>query len=280
MPELRQRLILVLVSLLTACSSTPTPEVRQQQAFDLARQSHWQPLTLDSQPFRLQAFVPERLQPNDVLTLYVEGDGLAWLTSSQPSADPTPVNPLALRLALAQPDGNAVYLARPCQFIASQPSCQRRYWTDARFAEEIVTAMNQAVEQLKEKAKARELVLVGYSGGAAVALLLAARRQDIRQVISVAGNLDHAAWTTYHKISPLYRSLNPAGRRQTLASVPQVHLVGAQDRIMPPDLARQFISTYSSETPVRLLVMPDYDHACCWARQWPRLWREELVPKP
>lgn len=279
MKELRQGLTMLLVLLLVACSSTPTPDARKQQAFELARQSHWQPLELDTQPFRLQAFVPERQQADAVLTLYIEGDGLAWLTSSQPSVDPTPVNPLALRLALAQPDGNAAYLARPCQFLASQANCLRRYWTDARFAEEVVAAMDQAVERLKAKAGARELVLVGYSGGAAVALLLAVRRQDVRQVISVAGNLDHAAWTTHHKVSPLHRSLNPASQRQALASVPQVHLVGEQDRVKPPELARQFMSTYPPEAPIRLLVIPDYDHACCWERRWPQLWREELIPK-
>lgn len=278
MKGLRQGLTLLLISLLAACNSTPTPDARKQQAFELAQQSNWRSLEIDTQPFRLQAFVPERLQTDAVLTLYIEGDGLAWLTSSQPSTDPTPANPLALRLALAQPDGNAVYLARPCQFLANQPSCQRRYWTDARFAEEVIAAMGQAVERLKAKTGARELILVGYSGGAAVALLLAARRQDVRQVISVAGNLDHAAWTAHHKVSPLQRSLNPTSQRQILASVPQVHLVGAQDKITPPELARQFILAYPSETPAGLMLFPDYDHACCWARWWPQLWRDGGIP--
>ena len=272
--------IALCLMLLPACSSVPTPALRSQQALQLAQQAHWQPLVLDTSPFRLQAFRPAQWQAHDVLTVYIEGDGLAWLTSSQPSADPTPVTPLALRLALAQPEGNAAYLARPCQFLADQPTCQRRYWTDARFAEEVVGAMDQAVEQLKEQARARELVLVGYSGGAAVALLLAARRDDVRQVVTVAGNLDHAAWTAHHRVSPLQRSLNPADQRQALIGLEQVHLVGELDRITPPELARQYIAAYPSTAPQRLQVMPGFDHACCWAQGWPGVWRDLSSESP
>lgn len=265
---------LCLMALLPACSSVPTPAQRTQHAVELAQQSHWQPLELDTSPFRLQAFRPAQWQAHEVLTLYIEGDGLAWITSSQPSSDPTPVTPLALRLALMQPEGNAVYLARPCQFIADQPSCQRRYWTDARFAQEVVAAMDQAVEQMKAQARARELVLVGYSGGAALTLLLAARRDDVRQVVTVAGNLDHAAWTAHHKVSPLQRSLNPADQRQALVGLEQVHLVGELDRITPPSLARQLIASYPPTASLHLRVIPGYDHACCWEQGWQGLWRE------
>lgn len=272
--------VLCLIVLLSACSSVPTPALRTQQALELAQHAHWQPLVLDTSPFRLQAFRPAQWQANETLTLYIEGDGLAWLTSSQPSADPTPVNPLALRLALAQPEGNAAYLARPCQFLVDQPSCQRRYWTDARFSEDVVAAMHQAVEQLKAQARAHELVLVGYSGGAALALLLAARRDDVRQVVTVAGNLDHAAWTAHHKVSPLQRSLNPADQRQALMGLEQVHLVGESDRITPPELARQYIAGYPPTAPQRLHVMLGYDHACCWAQGWPDLWRDLSSESP
>ncbi|MGE8360857.1 alpha/beta hydrolase [Pseudomonas sp.] len=271
---------LCLLVLLPACSGVPTPALRAQQTLQLAQQAQWQPQVLETSAFQLQAFVPAQWQADAPLTLYIEGDGLAWLTSSQPSTDPTPVNPLALRLALAQPQGNAAYLARPCQFLADQPSCQRRYWTDARFSEDVVTVMNQALEQLKGQAKARELVLVGYSGGAAIALLLAARRDDVRQVITVAGNLDHAAWTAHHKVSPLHRSLNPADQRQALTGLEQVHLVGERDRITPPELARQFVAAFPPSAPQRVQVVPGYDHGCCWAQGWAGLWRAASTFRP
>ncbi len=273
-------IVLCLMALLPACSNVPTPAARSQQALQLAQQSHWQPLLLETTAFRLQAFLPVRWQADDVLTVYIEGDGLAWRTSSQPSADPTPVKPLALHLALAQPKGNAAYLARPCQYLADQPNCQRRYWTDARFAEEVITAMEQAVEQLKAQAKARQLVLVGYSGGAAVALLLAARRDDVGLVVTVAGNLDHAKWTAYHRVSPLRRSLNPLDQRAALSAVKQLHLVGEQDRIVPPALAQAYMLAFPGTAPQRLLSVPGYDHSCCWQQDWKQLWRGALQEVP
>ena len=51
------------------------------------------------------------------LTIYIEGDGQAWLTRTQPSLNPTPRNPLALRLAALDKSENVVYLARPCQYV-------------------------------------------------------------------------------------------------------------------------------------------------------------------
>lgn len=35
----------------------------------------------------------------DTLRVYIEGDGLAWISKTEQSLDPTPLNPLALRLA-------------------------------------------------------------------------------------------------------------------------------------------------------------------------------------
>lgn len=270
----RPLIVLIVTVLLAACASTPTPAQRWQQTLDLTHERHWLPLVIDAGPFRLQAFVPADTTRQDTLTLYLEGDGFAWINSRVPSADPTPLNPLALHLALAQPEGNAAYLARPCQFLAAQPDCDKRYWTDARFAEEVVESMNTGINHLKARLGARELVLVGYSGGAAIALLLAPRRNDVRQVISIAGNLDHTAWTRYHRVRPLRQSLNPTERRDVLAGIHQVHLVGERDRVTPPELAEHFNDAYPLGTPSRLSMVPGFDHECCWAQEWPRLWHE------
>lgn len=260
-------------ALLAACASFPSPDERRQQAAALAQQQHWQSLELQAGLFRLQAYVPEATSANEVLTLYLEGDGFAWLNAHQPSPDPTPLDPLALRLALAQPQGNAAYLGRPCQYLDAQlPPCQQRYWTDARFAEEVVHSLNQAADQLKARAGAQHLVLVGYSGGGALALLLAARREDVTRVITIAGNLDHAAWTRYHRVTPLQGSLNPATLRPRLAGVEQIHLLGEQDRVVPPPLVEAFVAGYPPGHRAEIKVLPGYDHHCCWAQDWARLW--------
>ena len=87
--------------LLAACASVPSVEVRRQHAAELAASQGWQTLQLDTKPFRLRAFAPAEAGQHELLTLYLEGDGFAWINSRRPSPDPTPLDPLALRLALA-----------------------------------------------------------------------------------------------------------------------------------------------------------------------------------
>jgi len=207
--------------------------------------------------------------------VYVEGDGLAWISRSRASPDPTPINPVALQLALAQPEGNAAYLARACQFVdASASRCDPQYWTSSRFALITIESTNRALDRLKTRFAAQELVLVGYSGGAAVALLAASRRSDVVRVITVAGNLDHRAWTRHHHLSPLSGSLNPADEISALSKVPQVHLVGGKDVVLPVALARQFVGRFGSDAKVRLVVEPEFDHHQGWIGVWSSLWRQ------
>jgi len=184
------------------------------------------------------------------------------------------MQPLALQLARAQPSGTAAYLARPCQYLATQRNCAQRYWTDARFAAEVVGSLDQAIEQLKTRYTASSLVLVGYSGGGTLALLLAARRTDVERIITVAGNLDPDAWAAYHHLHPLRQSLNPALQRAALARIPQQHLSGERDQVVPTALTLRFDKAYPAGTESSVLRFSHYDHQCCWARDWPRLWNK------
>ena len=272
--RLMPALWLAIATVLGACASTPTPEIRRTLATALASKQHWQSLALQTEVFRVQAYVSPTIN-SEVLTVYLEGDGFAWLNSHQPSPDPTPLDPLALRLALAQPDGNAAYLGRPCQYLDTQQApCATRYWGEARFAENVVRSLDQAVGQLKFRAGAQRVVLIGYSGGGALAMLLAARRSDVQRVVTVAGNLDHTAWTRHHRVTPLHGSLNPVTLRSGLADVEQLHLVGEQDRIIPPLLIEAFVAGYPAGNRAQVRVLPGYDHRCCWAQNWGQLWQQ------
>lgn len=260
--------VALLAVLGAGCVTVPTAQERRVTADALATARGWEASTLHGGAFDLAAWLPRRRAADETLTVYIEGDGLAWLSSDTPSSDPTPVTPVGLQLALAQPTGNAAYLARPCQYVNSD-RCERRYWTTDRFAPEIVAAENQAMDELKRRFGAKRLTLVGYSGGAAVAALLAERRSDVAQLITVAGNLDHRAWTSHHRVSPLTGSLNPADEKASLARIPQWHFVGENDKVVPPFLARDFAAGMPS---AHVKVMDGYDHKCCWAENWPRLW--------
>lgn len=266
-------ILLPALALLTACGSLPTPQARSALADALASRQQWQPLTVDGGDFPLRAYVPVQPDGGEHLTIYMEGDGLAWINSRQPSADPTPNNPMALRLALAQPDGQAAYLARPCQYL-NTTACASRYWTSARFAPELITATNRAVDALKLRAQAHRLTLVGYSGGAAVAALVAARREDVDRLITVAGNLDHAAWTQQLRLSPLTGSANPVDALTELGAIRQWHFAGGRDRIIPPPLLHAFAERFPAAQRPEVVVIDAFDHHCCWAEAWPQLWHQ------
>jgi dienelactone hydrolase len=274
--DFQARLALVCLALFVVlgvgCAAVESPAQRQAAADALAVASGWQRVTLASRPLSLVAYGPPAPKPSAPLFVYLEGDGLAWLSRSTPSPDPTPRDPVALKMALRQPGGNAVYLARPCQYGQGQ-GCAERYWTQARFAPEVVDATDRAIGLLKDRYGARTLVLVGYSGGGALAALVAGRRQDVVALVTVAGNLDTAAWTRLHGVSPLSESLNPADFTVAIARVPQWHFAGSEDRVVPPSLAQGFVARFPPGSGPKFVVEPGFDHHCCWADAWPRLLR-------
>jgi pimeloyl-ACP methyl ester carboxylesterase len=138
----------------------------------------------------------------------------------------------------------------------------------------VVDASARAIEQLKQRFGAQRLVLVGYSGGAAVASLVAAQRRDVERLVTVAGNLDHRTWTSDQRLSPLEGSLNPADASVQLQSLPQTHFVGGQDRIIGAAVARAYAGRFAPDAPLSIKVMPAFDHHCCWVEQWPDLLRD------
>lgn len=264
-----------------ASCALPPPEQRTQHARALAASHGWTGVRLPAGRFSVQAFLaPQALseEGHGVLTVYLEGDGLVALDRHTPSHDPTPVDPLALRLALADPQPNVAYLARPCQYRINVPRdpCDPRHWGSHRFAPEVVEATSQALDQIKARMGARALRLVGHSGGAALAALVTARRTDVVAWASVAGNLDTEAWVQALRLSPLHGSLNPRKVAGDLRHLPQVHLIGEADRVVPERVLGAFLqamdgTTVSLATDGRVVRVPHFDHVCCWARDWPRL---------
>jgi hypothetical protein len=261
----------IFMLVLSACIVPPAPETRRQNAHDLASRHDWQAVTLDSHPYSLQSFIPGASTRTDTLSVYIEGDGLAWLSRRRVSTDPTPAKPVGLQLALLDNRPSA-YLARPCQYIR-QENCEPALWTSARFSAEVIDASNQALDQLKHLFGAGQLRLIGYSGGAAIAALLAVRRQDVIQLVTIAGNLDHAAWTQHHRVSPLSKSLNPADYWQTLATVPQLHFTGQNDRNIDRHVTEAYLDRFPAENRPPVKIIEGADHDCCWAEHWPALLR-------
>jgi len=265
--------LFVMLWTLVGCSHTAA-NIRLDSAERLAAEHNWQQLTYQTTTFELISYSPVRLETSETLTVYIEGDGFAWQSSRRPSSDPTPHNPLALKLALQHHKGAAAYLARPCQYqqpLDKEPLCQQSYWTNKRYAEEVISASEQALTQIKIAFAAKHIILVGYSGGAAVAALLAARRDDVTALITLAGNLDHKAWTQLHRVSPLIGSLNPVDYQQQLQAIPQIHFVGENDQIIPASLIQDFVAGYDSPKLAKVIVIANQSHHCCWQTVWQKL---------
>jgi hypothetical protein len=261
----------VLMSCLAAgCASPDMHADKVAQSAGLRRD------VVDAGAFSLTAFY-RIARPDRPLDIYIEGDGLAWRTRYQPSDDPTPHQALGLALAAVDPAPNVVYLARPCQFrpMAANPRCGVAYWTDRRYAEEVVASMNLAVSHYAALAPGQRINLIGYSGGGAVAVLIAARRNDLASLRTVAGNLDHAEVNRLHGVSQMPGSLNAIDVAGKVAGIPQMHFSGGADTVVPTAIARRFVAAVGLNAKgascAQTRVVPGLSHESEWDRQWPAL---------
>ncbi|MEX0951887.1 MAG: alpha/beta hydrolase [Gammaproteobacteria bacterium] len=202
--------------------------------------------------------------------VYIEGDGRAYVSRHRVSADPTPRNPLAFKLATDDPSPAVIYMARPCQFVASA-RCQPHDWTSHRYSTEIVGAMSGVLDNLHKAYAINHYALAGYSGGGVIAALLAQQRADILSLTTVAANLDHAAWTRHFGDTPLTGSLNPMDNVEMLGKLPQIHLAGATDKTVPAFVGERFVKALPAGTPVEYILLDNKDH-----NNWPEDWQNIL----
>lgn len=239
--------------------------------------SGWQKQVFRTERFDLTGYTRIRNPTDSSLAVFIEGDGVSYITRTEVSADPTPEHPIALEMAVRHPSANVLYLARPCQYAegSRRRGCAPDYWTTARFAPEAVVALDQAIDQFMGS-QFRAITLYGYSGGGTMAALLAARRKDVKGLVTVAGVLDHQAWTSHFGDSPLRYSLNPADFTTQLRLLPQRHFVGERDNTVPLQVIQSYLRR-ARLGDAAVTVVPRANHTCCWPDLWPDLARQPLV---
>ncbi|MEO5376306.1 MAG: hypothetical protein H7832_00755 [Magnetococcus sp. DMHC-6] len=253
-------------------SCTPSWMVRWQEASELAQHSGFSSVEWETGFFHLRGFLRILKEPSDLLVVYIEGDGRAWLNQRTPSKNPSPTNPIALKLALQDPSSKVLYVSRPCQFVDNiSKECDVRYWTSHRYSQEVIVAMARVIDVVKAQTKTDSIALVGYSGGGTVATLIARERKDIAWLLTIAANLDVAMWTKWHGVSSMPDSLDPAEDTSTLQHIPQIHFIGAQDRIVPPEVTYAFQNKFADPKTISVRVIASFDHQCCWVKEWPRI---------
>ncbi len=244
---------------------------RDANADAIARPAGLRRMVMKTEPFVLTTFARIR-DPGQPVTVYIEGDGLAWLSRTEVSRDPTPKEALGLLLAAADPSPNVAYLARPCQFTPRDrnPVCDFPYWTGKRFAPEVVRSVGEAIGLIAAQTPGQKVHLVGYSGGGAVAVLVAAERDDVASIRTVAGNLDHAEVNRLGRVSPLSGSLNPIDAAARVAHIPQIHFAGSSDTVVPPAIAERFRRASGSPC-VSIRIVAGNTHEDGWRLRWPAL---------
>lgn len=219
-------------------------------------------------PFRHLIYRQGNWDKSSPVHVYLEGDGLPWMTRTRIARDPTPRTPLALGLMSRDP-GPALYIGRPCYHgLAESPGCSPWLWTHGRYSDEVVRRMTAALRSALGPGSDRQVTLIGYSGGGVLAMLIAARMPEVRGVITIAANLDIDAWADHHGYSRLRGSLNPATRPPLSAQIRQIHLAGERDLHVPPRLSE---ATATSQPNAQFVVVPDFDHRCCWEHAWPTI---------
>lgn len=269
-PARRVLLLCAALSGLAGCALATGPEAARGRADGIAAASGFVQTYIPAGRFTLTAYASGGDGPGQALVVYIEGDGRAWRSRGRVSADPSPGIPMALELAVRDPAPRVVYLARPCQYTTAETGrgCAPTYWAHRRFSPEVIEAMGEAVDRAKRDAGASRVHLVGYSGGGVVAALLAARRGDVASLVTVAAPLDLAAWTAHHDLTRLDGSLDPAVDAVGIEAVPQRHLAGADDEIVPPLVIERFARRRLSGMPRPVEIVEGFTHRCCWRRDW------------
>jgi hypothetical protein len=97
-------------------------------------------------------------------------------------------------------------------------------------------------------------------------MLLAEQIQNLQGIVTIAGNLDIKAWSSLHGYAPLIGSKNPAQQPPLNPTLFQLHFAGGKDQNIPVSLIQ---STVLHQYSAQLVVIPEFDHTCCWEKIWP-----------
>lgn len=207
---------------------------------------------------------------SDAMTFVIESDGRRWPSRHRPPTDPSPSNSLAIGLAIEESKwGSVAYIGRPCQYGQRhlRDECNPKLWTDDRYGETVISEVNRVIDDLIAATKVKRIRLIGHSGGGTVAAIVAARRTDVDCVITIAAPLDTDKWSKVMGTTRLHGSYNPSDLYDRVSGIPQDHLAGSDDRIVPPDS----IATEAGKTGFQLRILSGFNHFSPWLEHWDRI---------
>jgi len=249
----------MLCFILFACA---TPAQRfDQAALEIGFNSQF----IGSKQFQHKIYQAKGLDKGDVLHVYLDGDGTPWVRNRWIAEDPTARNPLILDL-MGLDKTPAILLGRPCYYgLSPMGACDNKYWTSHRYSKAVVDSMVLVLNKWLRQRNYKQIVLIGYSGGGSLAMLMADSVQGVTKVATVAANLNVAAWSNYHGYLMLKGSLNPAVDAETPPEIKQVHIAGQDDDVVPAFIISDYAKNQKNAS---YYEMEKQDHACCWEDIW------------
>ncbi|PJE80498.1 hypothetical protein CI610_00524 [invertebrate metagenome] len=262
---------ILLVLFLSGCQTRPTAlSTEMNNAFN----HRFKEAIIDTPHFSVYTRLPNQPPHNDTLRVYIEGDGNAWIRRSRISQNPTPKNRLMHRLMLQDTKQDIAYIARPCQFIRPSHTCVPDAWTFSRYDPVMVNTINEVIDRII-KNKYQKIELVGFSGGATIALGLTALRNDITSIRTVAGNLDPAYVNQWHHVTPMPTAIDTLTLANTLKKIPQRHFIGKKDRIIPYEIYQHYHRNIPSLC-ITHTIVDNASHGHGWEAHWESLLKEPL----
>ena len=211
--------------------------------------------------------------------VFIEGDGAAWtLFGTPPPRDPTPRGSVALGLvrttAIKSP-ASVLYVARPCQFLASSTftKCATEAWASKRYSNEqlalLLSSTDQGLKSLEKKMLPRlRIILVGHSGGGVMAIRVGAelirRGHEVVGVVTLASPIDPITWSENHRFSTLdvdtyYNDMDLLAQSQVAT-----HYVGKNDRLVVLADTRDRYRY----TPKEITEVAGVGHVAGWLEYW------------
>ena len=227
---------------------------------------------MKSKQFNIITYQKINNSSNKKVNIYIEGDGLAWMSPTVISSNPTPIRPLPLILSQLDPSNNIIYIGRPCQYHQTnrniKDKCNQKYWSSHRFSEEVINSITNTISKIKKQYDFQNINLIGFSGGATVALLVAARRSDIKSIRTISGNLDHEKVNKNHRVSQMPNSLNAIDIAEQINHIPQQHLIGGKDKIITKDIIKSYLNASKDYKCIEVINIPQASHEYGWHNSW------------